>query len=402
MFLNALRTQYRDLFDGLDSALVNRYLDREGYFCDPKPSEGRRNVEQAAEDLYLLVTEYSRDARVSVMETYGTMKRLLSEQCEVSDTGAVTLILKPSSDSLQNPSDPDAGYSGHKGKGYQIQVCESSHDENPFEVVTHAKLESANESDSGFVEELISDIDQTHVKPEELLADTSYGSQDNVDFAKDHGVDLISPASGLSRSDGITLDDFEFSEDGRKLLTCAHGQEPESQRFRKNKGYGTAQFDIASQCQGCPFEDQCPGKDMKNGKRRFKWQEKAGKLSSRRRLQKQAEFKEKYKKRSGIEATFSQLKNTHGGNDLHVRGFPSVMGVSLFKLIAINVRRFSRYDLEQQRSARELSSVVKTGLSELKMCLNDLLFRFEQRILKLQTPKLPVFTEIREFAAVEP
>jgi len=28
------------------------------------------------------------------------------------------------SDSLQNPSDPDAGYSGHKGKGFQMQVME--------------------------------------------------------------------------------------------------------------------------------------------------------------------------------------------------------------------------------------------------------------------------------------
>ncbi|MCP4010146.1 MAG: hypothetical protein GY726_11605, partial [Proteobacteria bacterium] len=26
------------------------------------------------------------------------------------------------SDSLQNPSDPDATYSGHKGQGYQVQV----------------------------------------------------------------------------------------------------------------------------------------------------------------------------------------------------------------------------------------------------------------------------------------
>jgi len=29
------------------------------------------------------------------------------------------------SDSLQNPSDPDAGYCGHKGKGYQVQVMET-------------------------------------------------------------------------------------------------------------------------------------------------------------------------------------------------------------------------------------------------------------------------------------
>jgi hypothetical protein len=29
------------------------------------------------------------------------------------------------SDSLQNPSDPDASYDGHKGQGYQMQVAET-------------------------------------------------------------------------------------------------------------------------------------------------------------------------------------------------------------------------------------------------------------------------------------
>ena len=29
------------------------------------------------------------------------------------------------SDALQNPSDPDASYSGHKGPGYQVQVMET-------------------------------------------------------------------------------------------------------------------------------------------------------------------------------------------------------------------------------------------------------------------------------------
>ena len=28
-------------------------------------------------------------------------------------------------DSLQNPSDPDATYSGHKGQGYQVQIMET-------------------------------------------------------------------------------------------------------------------------------------------------------------------------------------------------------------------------------------------------------------------------------------
>ena len=37
------------------------------------------------------------------------------------------------SDSLQIPSDPDAGYSGHKGQGYQVQILETYSREAPEE-----------------------------------------------------------------------------------------------------------------------------------------------------------------------------------------------------------------------------------------------------------------------------
>ena len=34
-----------------------------------------------------------------------------------------------SADSLQSPHDPDVTYSGHKGKGYEVQVAETCHEE---------------------------------------------------------------------------------------------------------------------------------------------------------------------------------------------------------------------------------------------------------------------------------
>ena len=47
-----------------------------------------------------------------------------------------------SSDSLQNPSDPDATYSGHKGQGFQIQVietfCDDEQEKEQFlNLITH-------------------------------------------------------------------------------------------------------------------------------------------------------------------------------------------------------------------------------------------------------------------------
>ena len=58
---------------------------------------------------------------VSSMKTYALLSRVFAEQCGVvTEEGRETVAVKPpkeiSSASLQNPSDPDAGYSGHKGQ----------------------------------------------------------------------------------------------------------------------------------------------------------------------------------------------------------------------------------------------------------------------------------------------
>ena len=82
------------------------------------------------------------------LEEYRLLERLLREQCAVGNKrdgrpgegdddageGAVPITLRDPkevrSDSLQSPHDPEATYSGHKGKGYEVQVAETCHAEN--------------------------------------------------------------------------------------------------------------------------------------------------------------------------------------------------------------------------------------------------------------------------------
>lgn len=346
-FLNALQKDHRSYFDLLDSTLVSRYLNREGYFCDPKPSEAKRRLTEAASDLDFLVNGFDSVEAIRKMESYQLMKRLLSEQVKVSKSHELELIKKPASDSLQNPSDPDAGYSGHKGKGYQAQVSETFDEENPFEVITSVEVEPAYKSDSSALEPLMNELEVTGRKPEELQADTSYGSQENYEKARDQGMELIAPVPGSRKTEGITLNDFEFESDRPHLKRCPHGKEPQTQRYRKSRDVGKADFDIEKQCAGCPHYDDCPGKILKNGIRRVQWKQKSYELAKRRQYQKTTEFKERYKKRSGIEATFSQLGNTHGGKKLRIRGFPTVRGATIFKIIALNVHRYAQYRQNQ-------------------------------------------------------
>lgn len=96
------------------------------------------------------------------MHSYKLMTRVVQEQCtvtEASDDTVAEILLKPPreipSDSLQNPSDPDATYDGHKGQGYQVQVMETYSNEDDREtrsqtlnLITHVEVQTACESDA--------------------------------------------------------------------------------------------------------------------------------------------------------------------------------------------------------------------------------------------------------------
>jgi hypothetical protein len=132
-FLVNLKRHHREIFDTIDTEIVERYLTKKalGCFSLVKPSESAKTLEQVSKDLFSLVQLFRDNKQVTSMNTFGVLLRVLAEQCEVreEENSCQELTLKkpcdiPSS-SLQNPSDPDAGYSSHKGQGYHVQVMET-------------------------------------------------------------------------------------------------------------------------------------------------------------------------------------------------------------------------------------------------------------------------------------
>jgi hypothetical protein len=97
---------------------------------------------------------------------------------------------------VQNPSDPGATYSGHKGAGYQAQIAETCSRANEVQLITYALPESSCESDCGAVEPAMDKLKKENILPDKMFADTHYGSDKNVVACQSHGVELISPASG--------------------------------------------------------------------------------------------------------------------------------------------------------------------------------------------------------------
>ena len=134
-FLLNLKRQHRVLYDQLDSSRFKGYVNKkeEVLFAAVKPSETAKTLSLLAEDTHFLLQQFSSNEKVKSLSSFQLLSRLFKYQCtsvdDLENKGKKIVTAKPNnevpSDSLQNPSDKDAGYSRHKGQGYQVQVMET-------------------------------------------------------------------------------------------------------------------------------------------------------------------------------------------------------------------------------------------------------------------------------------
>ena len=345
-FLVNLKRGHQELFDMIDEGIIDKYLSRKSLQCFSmvKPSESAKTLKSVSADLFDLVEQFKDYSEVKAMHSYKLLERILKEQCNVSDDGKTVAVKKPKeipSDSLQNPSDPDATYSGHKGQGYQVQVMETyCQDEDTKEeglnLITHIEVEPAHESDANALIPAIESSKERGLAPAELLADTLYGSDENCQKAKELGVEVVSPAKGTKEKDknSITLSDFEVSEKG-DIVSCPRSHVPVRSKTRKTRH--TLAFD-SQHCSTCPFQGTCP---VKQGKKNhyLRYTDKEMRLARRRALEQTEAFKERYRWRSGVEATMSEYDKRTGVKHLRVRGFKAVRFCATLKAVGVNIFR---------------------------------------------------------------
>jgi len=349
-FLINLKRHQRVLFDKLDQDRLLRYINKneESLFAAVKPSETSHTLDKLAQDAFFLIDHFAAMEKVTNMSSYKLLARLFNEQCISEDStnkdDEKIITAKPnkdvSSDSLQNPSDPDAGYSGHKGKGYQVQVMETystNPDKESLSLITHVKVESADESDSNALLPAIIDAEERDMSPEELLADSLYGGDDNVQQAEqNHNVEVVAPVMG-AKSKGLSLDDFLLGNDD-KIVCCPQGNSPIS--VERPKARFIAKFHC-SDCQECPELKNCP---VSEGKKAFTYYygDKALRLSTRRINEGTTGFKDIYRYRAGVEATMSEYDRRTGVKNLRVRNLKPVSFAATLKAIGINIFRAAR------------------------------------------------------------
>jgi hypothetical protein len=350
-FLKKLKRAQPELFNTLlEPELCDRYLakESEGCFSRVKPSEASRTLDELAHDLLHLVELFSSHDTVSSLSEYKLLERVLREQCQITGSGTDTKVeIKPpkevSPDSLQNPSDPDAGYDSYKGQGYQVQIMETYKTENKDkkkpDLITYVEVEPAYKHDAHALQPAIDAVRKRDCCPEELICDTLYGGDDNVQEASAKGVEVVAPLAGHTPSGDTNLSNFTFDETTHFVTRCPEGHKPDNVcRTRTNRIQ--ARFN-KSICYTCPHVKNCPVQPGKKASY-LRYDDKTLRLSRRRAYEQTREFKDRFRWRAGIEGTNSHLKSDVRAKRLRVRGIESVRFAVILKVLGLNIMRCAK------------------------------------------------------------
>ena len=363
-FLTQVKRHSPDAFKALPEEFRKRYeTGQSRLLADAKDAETRsRYRQQAAEDLLFVIEHFANDSQHSNRSSYKALVTIFHQQCEVRGQ-KVIVKAKVGGDCIQNPSDLDATYDGHKGPGYQVQIAETCVSDNEVQLITAILPQTACEQDSAALVPVLDQLEGFQRLPQEMIADTAYAGDENIESAATRDVELVGPVAGRTPEnslDSLTVDDFALDERTNKVNACPQGHEPLSSRHDQTTATTRVEMPLHA-CASCLVRQQCPIVKTKDGRYVLEFTDKQRRLESRRLEEKTDVFKERYRIRSGIESTNSGLKNRLGMNRLKVRGCGSVFRVIGHKIAGWNVLRAAASDRVRAWVAARMAVSVYSG-----------------------------------------
>jgi len=326
------------------------------------PAEQRLKLDELAQYLYELIIIFEKDDGLTSSEPYQLLNRLFCEQCEFtnnqpSDEESLKIQVKKKSEgaTLQSPYDPDASC-GHKGSGYSLHITETCNNPKTTEIITDYEVHGAARSDMGKALSVVERLDAAELKPETLFADGGYPSAPSALKIAEQDIEFMTPVNrGRLSDDVVGRDLFQFDSEGF-ATECPMGHSPIDHRILShNNKMGSSLHAIfdGDICRSCTMLDQCPvrapnHRDQGCGARdtvgdfRLEITPEIRLRDHMYSIQQTTEWKERYRIRSGIEATNSELKRSHGIGKLRVRRMAKVCFAVACKVIACNIKRWAK------------------------------------------------------------
>ena len=237
---------------------------------------------------------------------YDLFVRCLSEQTVVENA---TRRLRTKADGgmsssmMQNPSDPEATFRSKAGKEH---------------------LERMEKQEERTV----------------IIADGAYSGTENTQLAAEKNVELITTSLTGKPAPDI-MADFEFNEEGTRVLRCPAGYVPKSCSYKKQSNQCAVSF-LREQCASCPYQDQCKPKIYKRVAK-IVTSKAAHERAKVQRNMSTEEFKNYARLRNGVETVPSNIRRNY-----HLEKMPrgKQRGKFFFgsKIAALNFRKLFNYE----------------------------------------------------------
>jgi hypothetical protein len=346
------------------------------YVYHLKKEDITEHLEQIGKLMHRLVEELA--SRYGEESAYQVLQRVFQEHFVVEES---TLRSKEgqelSASSMQSPDDWEATYRqkrGEKHHGYVANVTETCNPENDLQLIVKVQTEPNNTDDAAMLDEALPGLKKrTDVK--EMYNDGGYNSPKVDQTMREQQVEQIQSAirGRKTAEEKLGLEDFDWETDADgkpQNVVCPHEQSVTVKPGRKDGRY-CASFD-ASDCETCPFCDQCPTYPLKRTpERMLRFSQQEIDLAMRRQRSTDARASGQ-NLRAAVEATVRSVKHPFGNGKVPVRGKPRVSMVLIGSAAMSNVRRIHRYQVAQRKSQK----AEKTNEKEPRCAPQVLVFSF--------------------------
>lgn len=318
---------------------LSHYLneeDKNNTLYRSKTEEVQLNLEKAISDAAELLSIC--EDTYSESEEYRTLKRALEEQACFTAEGAWKPKDKKEirTDSLQNPSDPDATFrrkAGETHKGYVGNFVETV-DEH-VAIITQFGYEQNIHNDSAFCKEVVDELGMQE-SPVTLIADGAYGGTEATSHAKENNIELITTTL-LGKDPNAVQGEFVIDEIEHQVVSCPAGHLPVQSTYNPKVDSYRVLF-LNDQCNNCPNKEACK---VKNQKKHAVLTISTKTVARAQYLKKLSteEYKKLTRMRNAVEGIPSVLRRRYHVDQIPVRGLLCSKIWFFLKLGAMNVKR---------------------------------------------------------------
>jgi transposase len=328
----------------------------EQYRLPAKKKEQEALGQQIGRDgAHLLACIYDEQtpAYLSQIEAVEVLHRIWLQQYYVDD-GVVQWRpkkwLPPSKKLIISPYDVEARYGRKRDvswSGYKVHLTETCDNDRP-NLVTQVLTTSAPVADVEVTSAIEQALADKGVQPKTLLVDQAYTDANLLVGATEQGIELLGPvahdtSSQAQRGQGFSAADFTIHWEAQQA-TCPQGKASRLWRYEQDsQGYESIRVRFArSDCDGCTVRSACT--QAQQGRTiRIRPQAQYEALQAARAYQRTAEFKERYKRRAGVEGTISQGIRSFDLRQARYRGLAKTHLQHVLVAGAMNLTRMAKW-----------------------------------------------------------